>query len=62
MSNHIIPYLQGRYRAESGPNQAYVAYYYGDDKDESLERCIDVLPAAVADKNEGARGIRINQC
>ena len=41
VSNHVISYLEERYRAGAGPNQAYLAYYYyGDDKDESLEKCI----------------------
>ncbi|KAF3041136.1 hypothetical protein E8E12_008366 [Didymella heteroderae] len=40
-SNHVISHLQKKYRSGSGSKQVYLAYYYyGDDKDESLERCI----------------------
>lgn len=41
-SNHVISYLQEKYRGNNGPDRAYVAYYYysGEDKDESLEKCL----------------------
>ncbi|RMZ72447.1 Tetratricopeptide-like helical [Pyrenophora seminiperda CCB06] len=39
--NYVVSYLETKCRAARGPNQAYLAYYYyGDDKDDSLERCI----------------------
>lgn len=42
--NHVVTHLQEKYKAGAGPNQAYLAYYYyGEDKDESLERCIGSL-------------------
>ncbi|KAI4948494.1 hypothetical protein J4E91_005918 [Alternaria rosae] len=39
--NHVVSHLEKKCRSARGPNQAFIAYYYyGDDKDDSLERCI----------------------
>ncbi|KAI4649313.1 hypothetical protein J4E93_003629 [Alternaria ventricosa] len=39
--NHVVSHLEKNRRAARGPDQAFLAYYYyGDDKDDSLERCI----------------------
>ncbi|KAI4916179.1 hypothetical protein J4E85_010267 [Alternaria conjuncta] len=39
--NHVVSHLEKKCRAARGPNQAFIAYYYyGDEKDDSLERCI----------------------
>jgi hypothetical protein len=44
VSNYVVTYLQEKYKTGAGPNQAYLAYYYySDDKDESLERCVGSL-------------------
>ncbi|KAL1799853.1 hypothetical protein ACET3X_000195 [Alternaria dauci] len=50
--NHVVSYLDKKCRVPRGPNQAFLAYYYyGEDKDDSLERCIGsiVYQLAVAD-------------
>ncbi|KAL5424597.1 hypothetical protein PMIN04_003135 [Paraphaeosphaeria minitans] len=46
-SNHAISYLQEMYRSNSGSERVLIAYYYygenrqdGEDKEDSLERCI----------------------
>ncbi|KAL5391829.1 hypothetical protein DPSP01_001119 [Paraphaeosphaeria sporulosa] len=47
VSNHAISYLQETYRNNSGSERVLIAYYYygenrqdGEDKEDSLERCI----------------------
>ncbi|KAJ4376598.1 hypothetical protein N0V86_006712 [Didymella sp. IMI 355093] len=62
-SNHVISYLQKRYRAGSESNQVYLAYYYyGDDKDESLERCIGSIIYQFADAHNGYAAAVANAC
>ena len=50
--NYVVSYLEKKCRTPRGPNQTFLAYYYyGEDKDDSLERCIGsiVYQLAVAD-------------
>ena len=63
ISNYIISSLQEKYRAGTGPNQAYLAYYYyGDDKDESLERCIGSIIYQFAAVDVGYASAVANAC
>lgn len=49
--NYIISHLEKKY--STGTNQAFVAYYYySDDKDESLERCLGSIICQIALTNE----------
>jgi hypothetical protein len=62
-TNHVISYLQKRYRAGSGSKQVYLAYYYyGDDKDESLERCIGSIIYQFAAAHIGYAAAVANAC
>ncbi|KAG9192790.1 hypothetical protein G6011_11524 [Alternaria panax] len=50
--NSVVSHLEKKCRAPRGPNQTFLAYYYyGDEKDDSLERCIGsiIYQFAVAD-------------
>lgn len=62
-SNCVISHLQKRYRAGSGSKQVYLAYYYyGDDKDESLERCIGSIIYQFAAAHVGYATAVANVC
>ncbi|KAF1358278.1 hypothetical protein EJ07DRAFT_179983 [Lizonia empirigonia] len=62
-SNHVISHLQKKYRAGSGSSQVYLAYYYyGDDKDESLERCIGSIIYQFAAAHDGYATAVANAC
>lgn len=62
-SNHVITHLQKKYRAGSGSSQVYLAYYYyGDDKDESLERCIGSIIYQFAAAHVGYATAVANAC
>lgn len=62
-SNHVVSHLQKKYRAGSGSSQVYLAYYYyGDDKDESLERCIGSIIYQFAAAHVGYATAVANAC
>ncbi|KAF2622483.1 hypothetical protein BU25DRAFT_377630 [Macroventuria anomochaeta] len=63
VSNHVISYLQETYRAGAGPNQTYLAYYYyGADKDDSLEKCVGSIIHQFAAVDVGYAKAVANAC
>jgi hypothetical protein len=63
VSSHVISHLNERYRAGSVSSPVFVAYYYyRDDKDESLERCIGSIIYQFAAADVGYATAVANAC
>ncbi|KAI4621972.1 hypothetical protein J4E80_004347 [Alternaria sp. BMP 0032] len=61
--NYVISYLEKKCQVSRGPNPAFLAYYYyGDDKDDSLERCIGSIIYQFADADVGYAQAVVEQC
>jgi hypothetical protein len=61
--NHVVSHLEKRCLAARGPNQASLAYYcYGDDKDDSLERCIGSIIYQLATADIGYAQAVVDEC
>jgi len=61
--NHAISHLEKRCRATRGPNTAFLAYYYyGDDKDDSLERCVGSIIYQFASADIGYAKAVVEEC
>jgi hypothetical protein len=61
--NYVVSHLEKKCRAARGPNQAFLAYYYyGDDKDDSLERCIGSIIYQFAAADIGYAQAVVDEC
>jgi hypothetical protein len=61
--NYVVSYLETKCRAARGPNQAFMAYYYyGYDKDDSLERCIGSIVYQFAAADVGYAQAVVDEC
>ncbi|KAL1604075.1 hypothetical protein SLS60_005667 [Paraconiothyrium brasiliense] len=61
--NHVITHLEKKCRAARGPNQTFLAYYYyGDDKDDSFERCIGSIIYQFAAVDVGYAQAVVDEC
>jgi hypothetical protein len=61
--NYVVSHLEQKCRSARGPNQAFLAYYYcGDDKDDSLDRCIGSIIYQIAAADIGYAQAVVEQC
>lgn len=61
--SHVVSHLEKKCRTPRGPNQAYLAYYYyGEDKDDSLERCIGSIIYQFAAADIGYAEAVVEEC
>jgi hypothetical protein len=61
--NYVVSHLDKKCRAARGPNQAFLGYYYyGDDKDDSLERCIGSIIYQFAAADVGYAQAVVDEC
>ncbi|KAI4666203.1 uncharacterized protein J4E88_010498 [Alternaria novae-zelandiae] len=61
--NHVVSHLEKKCRAARGPNQAFLAYYYyGEEKDDSLERCIGSIIYQFAAADVGYAQAVVEEC
>jgi hypothetical protein len=61
--NYVVSHLEKKCRVARGPNQAFLAYYYyGDDKDDSLERCIGSIIYQFAAADVGYAQAVVEEC
>ncbi|KAI4706158.1 hypothetical protein J4E89_009212 [Alternaria sp. Ai002NY15] len=61
--NHVVSHLEKKCRTARGPNTAFLAYYYyGDDKDDSLERCIGSIIYQFASADVGYAQAVVEEC
>jgi hypothetical protein len=61
--NYVVSHLEKKCQATRGPNQAFLAYYYyGDDKDDSLERCIASIIYQFAAADAGYAQAVVEEC
>jgi hypothetical protein len=61
--NYVISHLEKKCRAAGAPNQAFLAYYYyGGDKDDSLERCIGSIIYQFAAADVGYARAVVKEC
>jgi len=61
--NHVVSHLEKKCRATRGPTTAYLAYYYyGDDKDDSLERCVGSIIYQFASADVGYAQAIVHEC
>ncbi|KAG9197466.1 hypothetical protein G6514_001534 [Epicoccum nigrum] len=63
ISNYAISYLQNEHCTENRPTQVYIAYYYyGADKDDSLEKCLGSIIYQFAIEDMGYAKAVANAC
>jgi hypothetical protein len=61
--NYVVSHLEKKCRAARGPKQAFLAYYYyGEDKDDSLERCIGSIIYQFAAADVGYAQAVVDEC
>jgi hypothetical protein len=61
--NYVVSHLEQKSRSARGPNQAFLAYYYcGDDKDDSLDRCIGSIIYQIAAADIGYAQAVVEEC
>lgn len=61
--NYVVSHLEKKCRTPRGPNQTFLAYYYyGDDKDDSLERCIGSIIYQFAAADVGYAQAVVDEC
>lgn len=63
ISNYAISYLQNKHRDVNTPTPVYVAYYYyGADKEDSLEKCLGSIIYQFANEDMGYATAVANAC
>jgi len=61
--NYVVSYLEQKCQVSRKPNPAFLAYYYyGDDKDDSLERCIGSIIYQFAAADVGYAQAVVEEC
>jgi hypothetical protein len=63
ISNEVISQLQNKYRSNNSADQVFVAYYcYGEDRDDSLEKCLRSIIYQFASTNPAYAGVVAEAC